>query len=449
VSERADQRPGSVSQVDMSGTERNSRNSFKPGRGTRPLPAAELKELYRLTDWAEICRTAGLPSVYNGFPAAGMLAAHVLPYLLPLASERALANVLAEHELLQTICFFVPIGNAQVGTPSRATLWHFRRRFAPQFRIALLAALVTIGRNARMLGVGVPFVSSPVFDSERLGPDILKIDGSELTIWSSAPGSSLTDRDRKIREAQEAQFQLPLLEARRAEHTPKHKYGLADEVGLPALVKLAEGNGSLVELYLIKPSWLYQDTRLKDPLTTIGPSHVKGWYTACNVLVLRDKEGRKQALLAQRLTGYGRGQYAIPGGKKREDETVEKCAARELNEEAGLHLTKAVAISVVENKLSEEQTVTSVGILAQEYSGEPVNLEREQMGPWEWFDLDRLPPNIFTPSKWVIDAYLDPDCRVIAWSELETRLRQIIARGREVRYEGIDLALRLWGSSNE
>lgn len=433
----------------MPGSESDSRNSLGPGGDNRPLPAAELKELYRLTNWTEICRAAGLPIIYNGFSAAGMLAAHSLPYLLPLASERALAHVLAEHELLQSICFFVPIGNAQVGTPSRATLWHFRRKFAPHFRTALLTALITIARNAQMLGVGVPFVSAPVLDAELIGPETLRIDGCEANIWSSAPGSSLTDRDRKIREALADQFQLPLVEARREERTPKHKYGLADEIGLPARVKLADSNGSLVELYLIKPSWLYQDTRLKDPLTTIGPSHLKGWYTACNVLVLREKDGRKQALLAQRLTGYGKGEYAIPGGKKRDDETVQQCAARELNEEAGLRLTEAVAISVVENKLPGRQTVTSVGILALEYTGEPANREREQMGPWEWFDLDRLPANLFTPSKWVIDAYLDPDCRVIPWGELETRLREMIARGREVRYEDFDLALRLWGDANE
>jgi ADP-ribose pyrophosphatase YjhB (NUDIX family) len=198
----------------------------------------------------------------------------------------------------------------------------------------------------------------------------------------------------------------------------KHRYGLADELGLPAKARLSDASGAVSEIYLVKPSWLYLDIQLKDPLTTIGPSHVKKSYTACNVLVLRAEHGCREVLLARRLTGYGRGEYALPGGKKKPRETAQECAKRELAEETGLRLIQASPISVTINQVSQLQTVNSIGVLAEAYVGTPVDKEREQMGPWEWFSLEAIPSDLFPPARWVIHDYLNPTRR-FSWAEVE------------------------------
>lgn len=88
------------------------------------------------------------PQSYAGHPTPVLIRMHLLPYVLPLKSERSLAFEVSERPELQ-----VAVGVKENQVPSRATLWHFRHRHAEVFRRLMWRSLAVLalwadGRNA-------------------------------------------------------------------------------------------------------------------------------------------------------------------------------------------------------------------------------------------------------------------------------------------------------------
>src|SRR6185437_4098032 len=100
-----------------------------------------------------------------------LIAAHVLPYCLPLPSERALARELSEHDFLQRLCGFRAGPNR---VPTRATLWHFRTRHYGGFQKALIRGLVALVAQSRDLHFDLPFDSA----IEQPSPKALEVGDS-------------------------------------------------------------------------------------------------------------------------------------------------------------------------------------------------------------------------------------------------------------------------------
>ena len=67
---------------------------------TPPLNSRQLELLYGEIRWEELSQQGTLPAIYGGFHREHLLKTQLLPYLLPLSSERRLANELAEREFL-------------------------------------------------------------------------------------------------------------------------------------------------------------------------------------------------------------------------------------------------------------------------------------------------------------------------------------------------------------
>lgn len=484
---------------------------------SEPVTSAQvLTALLRGLNWEEIRETALLPRHYNGFPCGALLAAHTLPYLLEIPSERALARELLERELLQTLCGFAggeratirgggpggashaAVGRTGAGhpsapwVPSRATLWHFRNQHPRRFGVAILLALATVARRALDLGAVAPFawwassLSLRGPDRSTTSPALVRLHHLGLSVWlwratdgtdehpltksaeppisdgprasedleathldAYPPPGSTTASGRELLDQLigpptqgtfAAQLVFPesdaLFESRRP-RSGRARRGLADDVALPAYAIIASRDESSASapanplengrhgepagdcLLFMKPSWLYEDVRHKDRLGSLGPSYTHGPYTACNVLVVRRDAERDCVLLAQRLRGTGAGTYAAPGGKKFPTESVYECARRELAEETGLRLLAAEPVSLRHNSLkSGRQIVTSVGLIATRWDGEPAQTEPEELGPWEWYPLGALPTPIFGPTKDVLDDWLHASRRP-TWSDVE------------------------------
>jgi len=118
------------------------------------------------------------------------------------------------------------------------------------------------------------------------------------------------------------------------------------------------------------------------------------------VLIIKDGK----VLLGKRNKRPGENTYSLPGGKLEFGESFEECAKREVREETGLEI-KGLKFICVNNDIFEDNHFVTLGFIAEEFNGEPKNLE-EEINSWEWFDLKNLPKNILLPSKKIIEKYL-------------------------------------------
>lgn len=112
------------------------------------------------------------------------------------------------------------------------------------------------------------------------------------------------------------------------------------------------------------------------------------------VIVLRG--GR--VLLGLRASAHGRGTWALPGGHLEAGETVERCAARELQEETGLVASAFAPAPYSSDLLPEEQRhAVTLFVVTRDAAGEPEAREAQKCAAWQWFDWQALPQPLFAP----------------------------------------------------
>ena len=96
--------------------------------------------------------------------------------------------------------------------------------------------------------------------------------------------------------------------------------------------------------------------------------------------------------------------WTLPGGKQEYTETVTETAIREIKEETNLDIKKPEVYSVSDDFQSDRHFVT-IEMITNEYSGKLKIMEPEKEDDWQWFDIDNLPDNIYSPSKVFIEKY--------------------------------------------
>src|SRR5512141_897243 len=109
-----------------------------------------------------------------------------------------------------------------------------------------------------------------------------------------------------------------------------------------------------------------------------------------HLLFFRDN----QILLLRRFnTGYADGQYSVPAGHLDGGETVMDAAAREAEEEVGVHIkTDDMIFSTVMHRIEEEERVDFF-VHVRQWQGEPFNAEPDKCDDLRWVDIDQLPAN--------------------------------------------------------
>ncbi len=128
------------------------------------------------------------------------------------------------------------------------------------------------------------------------------------------------------------------------------------------------------------------------------------------ILVLRD--GR--VLLGKRHDDpekassmlHGEATWTMPGGKLHFGESFEEGAARELTEETGL-TAKSLKVISVSNDIVDTAHFVTVGLLCEDFEGEPAVMEPDEITQWEWFGLDDIPKPMFFPSEKLLKNYLE------------------------------------------
>ncbi len=100
----------------------------------------------------------------------------------------------------------------------------------------------------------------------------------------------------------------------------------------------------------------------------------------------------------------GAGTWTMPGGGLYFQESFEQGAAREVNEETRIVLNSANVICV-NNDMTDAAHFVTVGLISEDFSGEPQVLEPEEITEWRWFGFDDLPTPMYFPSKKILNNY--------------------------------------------
>ena len=96
--------------------------------------------------------------------------------------------------------------------------------------------------------------------------------------------------------------------------------------------------------------------------------------------------------------------WSLPGGKQEYNETMIEGAIREVKEETNLDISEVEIFSASDDIQPDRHFIT-IQFIANQYSGELKVMEPTKEDKWEWFDLNNLPKNIYSPSKHFIDKY--------------------------------------------
>ncbi len=411
-------------------------------QNTRQLTVDEIARLFGLIDWRFLLLDERSDKVYGDFDSIAMLKALTLPFLLAIESERGLAREIQERRVLRELCGF-----PKSRWPTRAMFWHFRKKPTGLYRRLMLRILVALVLCEDRPRFNLPFV-------RQLPPELLEPNPDACTTFQfnlyrpvvklqlgpslQIDGSILT-RGKSMYELHD--------EVEQRIKKKRRQVGFSADLAFPAKVYtrvLADDKLVPIVFELRQPYWLdsdYRHTRQwsKDTLTTVRSDN-REQQSVCHVVVIRLWQGKRQILLSQRLSGFGKGTFTLPGGKQQLNETGDACARRELKEETNLQALKTWFVNVRRSLFQDKAPTDNIGVLVKEseFSGYPKRLEPSQHSEWEWYDIDNLPQPLFKPARSIIDECIRTNFEGKPWSEFEdvsTTLEQIEQLGLELELE--------------
>ncbi len=110
--------------------------------------------------------------------------------------------------------------------------------------------------------------------------------------------------------------------------------------------------------------------------------------------VLISKEDR--VLLMKRTNVHGEGTWAPPRGQLGYCQSLEACAAREIQDIMGVTIADVTFLAIT-NDLFEGQHYVTIWTAGQHVSGEPTMKAEQEMSAVDWFAWDALPEPLFAP----------------------------------------------------
>lgn len=98
--------------------------------------------------------------------------------------------------------------------------------------------------------------------------------------------------------------------------------------------------------------------------------------------------------------------WTLPGGKQEYNETTIETGIREVKEETNLQV-KDLRVFYVSDDISTDRHYVTIDYITNNYDGELKTMEPEKIDKWEWFDINNLPSNLYSPSRKCIQKYLE------------------------------------------
>lgn len=127
------------------------------------------------------------------------------------------------------------------------------------------------------------------------------------------------------------------------------------------------------------------------------------------VMVLKDNKVLLGHRLAKRKDTGGIQEpdcWSLPGGKQEMFETMFEGAIREVKEETNLDLDiEQLELFGASDDIATDRHFVTLQIIAKSSSGELITMEPDKEDKWEWFDINELPQNVYSPSRKFIEDY--------------------------------------------
>ena len=117
------------------------------------------------------------------------------------------------------------------------------------------------------------------------------------------------------------------------------------------------------------------------------------------VIIWKDRKiliGRRR-----KSASHGALEYCFPGGHMEGGESFEESARRETLEESGIKIKNIKFLCVANIKMYQ---VVLICLSADWDRGEPRSFPKENIGEWQWRDIDDLPKPLFYPTKITVDS---------------------------------------------
>ena len=122
-----------------------------------------------------------------------------------------------------------------------------------------------------------------------------------------------------------------------------------------------------------------------------------------DILIVKDNK-LLLGLLTDKWKYDGKKVYGVPGREIKKGETIGQAVKRNIKEEFGCTVTNYKIFCVNSNYYNGH--FIGIGVTA-EIDGEPKVLMKKDWEKWEWFDKNKIPPNLFPPTKNLIESYLN------------------------------------------
>jgi 8-oxo-dGTP diphosphatase len=113
-------------------------------------------------------------------------------------------------------------------------------------------------------------------------------------------------------------------------------------------------------------------------------------------------------LLGKRISAHSENSWQFPGGHLEFGETVEACAGREVEEEAGIKIRNIKPGGFTNDVFIDADKHYVTLFVSSEYdSGELTVMEPDKCEQWQWFQWNRLPQPLFLPIRNFLKQYPD------------------------------------------
>jgi 8-oxo-dGTP diphosphatase len=128
-------------------------------------------------------------------------------------------------------------------------------------------------------------------------------------------------------------------------------------------------------------------------------------YIGVAVIVMHNH----RVLLGKRKGSHGAGGWQFPGGHLEFNETIERCARREVLEETGVHIQN-IRYGPYTNDIfrSEKKHYVTLFVMADYKEGTAEVREPDKCEQWRWFEWGRFPEPLFLPTKHVLEIGFNP-----------------------------------------